>query len=47
MSVEKFKPITIILLLLINSIGYSQQTYKDIIETKYVPIDREVYDIIV
>ena len=47
MSVEKFKPITIILLLLINSIGYSQQTYKDLIETKYVPIDREVYDIIV
>ena len=46
MSVEKFKPITIILLLLINSIGYSQQTYKDILATKYVPIDSEIYAII-
>ncbi len=36
-----------LLLLLISSIGYSQQTYKDILETKYVPVNREVYDIIV
>lgn len=47
MSVKKFKPITIILFLFISSIGYSQLTYKDILETKYEPVDREVYDIIV
>ncbi len=47
MSVKKFKPITIFIFLFISSMGYSQQTYKDILETKYVPIDREVYDIIV
>jgi len=47
MSAKKFKPITIFIYLFISSIGYSQQTYKDILETKYVPIDREIYDIIV
>jgi len=47
MSVKKLITITILILLFINSTGYSQQTYKDILETKYVPVDREVHDIIV
>ena len=36
----------IFMLLLISFIGYSQETYKDILATKYVPIDSEIYAII-
>ena len=31
----------------ISPFGYSQETYQDILKTEYVPIDKEVYDIIV
>ena len=41
------KTIAIIILLLSTSLGYSQETYKDILETKYVPIDKKIYDDIV
>ncbi len=41
------KLISTLLLLLIASLGYSQETYKDILESEYVPIDKKVYDIIV
>ena len=41
------KTIAIIILLLSTSLGYSQETYKDILETKYEPIDKKIYDDIV
>ena len=47
MKVNKNKQITILILIFFSSFGYSQETYKDILETEYVPIDKEVYDIIV
>ncbi len=47
MNPKKFKTILIVIHLLIASYGYSQETYKDILETAYVPVDKEVYDIIV
>ncbi len=47
MSTIIFKRITIIILLFFISFGYSQETYKDILETEYIPIDKDVYDIIV
>ena len=47
MKVKKVKPITILILIFISLFGYSQETYKDILETEYVPIDKVVYDIIV
>lgn len=47
MSTIIFKRITIIILLFFISFGYSQETYKDILETEYTPIDKAVYDIIV
>jgi hypothetical protein len=47
MNVKKIKTIWILTLLVISSLGYSQETYKDILETKYVPIDKKVYDIVV
>lgn len=42
---KKIKSICIVLLFM--AYGYSQETYKDILETPYTPIDKEVYDIIV
>lgn len=47
MNVKNIKTISILTFLVISSIGYSQGTYKDILETKYVPIDKKVYDIVV
>ncbi|MDN3643242.1 nuclear transport factor 2 family protein [Lutimonas halocynthiae] len=47
MKVKKIKAVSIIILMLIASIGYAQETYKDILETAYVAIDKEVYDDIV
>ena len=47
MKAKEFKSITILILILISPYGYSQETYKDILETEYVPIDKKVYDIIV
>lgn len=41
------KFIRLIFFLIIPIIGYSQETYKDILETPYFPIDKEIYDIIV
>ena len=38
---------SIFILFLIPQFGSSQKTYKDILETKYVPIDQEIYDVIV
>ena len=47
MKVNKIKTFTILLFLLITSTSYCQETYKDILETGYVAIDKEVYDDIV
>ncbi len=47
MNPKNFKTFFIIIYVLIASFGYSQETYKEILETAYVPIDKEVYDIIV
>ena len=47
MKVKKSNLITILILLFISQFGYTQETYKDILETEYVPIDKKVYDIIV
>ena len=47
MKVKKIKSIAILILIYISLIGYSQETYKDILATEYVPIVKEVYDIIV
>jgi len=47
MKVKKNKQITILILIFFSLFGYSQETYKDILETEYIPIDKEVYDIIV
>lgn len=41
------KFIVLITLLFFSTFGYSQETYKDILETPYIPIDKEIYDIIV
>jgi len=41
------KTIAILILLLSTFLGYSQETYKDILETKYEPIDKKIYDDIV
>lgn len=41
------KFITLIIILLFSTFGYSQETYKDILETPYIPIDKEIYEIIV
>jgi len=43
----KVKPIATLILILITLSVYSQETYKDLLQTEYVPIDKEVYDIIV
>ena len=43
----KVKPIATLILILITLSGYSQETYEDLLQTEYVPIDKEVYDIIV
>ncbi len=47
MKVNKNKRITILILIFISLNGYSQESYKDILATEYVPIDKEIYDIIV
>jgi len=47
MNQKKLETVIIIIHLLIISFGYSQETYKDILETAYIPIDEEIYDIIV
>ena len=47
MNQKKIKTIIIIIHLLITPFGFSQETYKDILETEYVPVDKEIYDIIV
>ena len=47
MKVKKPNLITILILLFISQFGYTQETYKDILETEYVPIDKKAYDIIV
>ena len=47
MKVKRIKAVSILVFLLIVSIGYAQETYKDILETAYVAIDKEVYDEIV
>ena len=47
MKVKKIKSITILILIFISQFGYSQETYKDILETEYIPIDKEVYNTIV
>jgi hypothetical protein len=46
MNQNYLKTISIIIPFLISSLGYSQETYKDILETAYVPIDKEIYAII-
>jgi hypothetical protein len=47
MNSKKFKSVFILIHLLITSFVYSQETYKDILATTYIPIDKEIYDIIV
>ena len=47
MKIKKIKSITILILIFISPFGYSQETYKDILETDYIPIDKEVYSIII
>lgn len=47
MNVKKIKSISILAILFISSLGFSQETYKDILETEYVPIDKNIYDAIV
>jgi ketosteroid isomerase-like protein len=47
MNIKEFKKITVLILFFITQLGYSQQTYKDILEIEYTPIDKKVYDIIV
>lgn len=47
MKVKKIKAVSILVFLLIAPIGYAQETYKAILETAYVAIDKEVYDEIV
>lgn len=47
MNQKKIKTIIIIIHLLITPFGFSQETYKDILEAVYVPVDKEIYDIIV
>ena len=47
MKLKKIKPLTILIFILIPQFGYSQETYKDILETEYIPIDQEINDIIV
>lgn len=44
---KKNKSVFFLMYVFITTFGYSQETYKDILETAYVPIDKEVYDIIV
>ena len=39
--------LSICILFLIPQSGSAQKTYKDILETKYVAIDQEIYDVIV
>ncbi len=41
------KLLTILSLLLINQISFSQNTIKEIYASEYEPVDKEVYDIIV
>ena len=47
MKAKKFRSIAIFILIFIPLCGFSQETYKDILESEYVPIDKDVYDIIV
>lgn len=47
MKVKKNKTVSILVFLFIASIGYAQETYKDILETPYVAIDKVIYDDIV
>lgn len=46
MNQNYLRTISIIIPFFITSFGYSQETYKDILETAYVPVDKEIYDII-
>lgn len=47
MKIKEIRPIVILLLLSISSLGYSQQSYKEILESEYIPVDKGIYDIIV
>lgn len=47
MKVKKNKTVSILVFLFIASIGYAQDSYKDILETPYVAIDKVIYDDIV
>ena len=47
MKVEKINLITILIFILIPQFGYSQETYQDILAIEYVPVDQEIYDVIV
>ncbi len=47
MIIRKVKIIFISIILLNISIGYSQETYEDILRKTYVPVDKEIYDTIV
>ncbi|WP_034059150.1 nuclear transport factor 2 family protein [Lacinutrix jangbogonensis] len=44
---KKIKAVFILIFVFTSSLLYSQDTYKEILETAYTPIDKEVYDIIV
>ncbi len=47
MILKQTKPLLLLISVFITTIGYSQETYQDILETAYVPIDTEIYNQIV
>jgi len=47
MIYQKIRVIIILIILLPTSLVYSQETYKDVLERAYAPVDQELYDTIV
>jgi hypothetical protein len=47
MILKQINVLPILMLMFVGFLGYAQETYQDILDTAYVPIDKEVYDAIV
>lgn len=47
MNLKKITPILILLFLCFTSLMHAQETYKEVLETEYMPINKELYNIIV
>jgi ketosteroid isomerase-like protein len=47
MNIKQLKLLPTVILIFVSLLGYSQESYEDILDAKYVPIDHDVYDIIV